>query len=364
MPPRTEFLTAESERGRRAIETVMSRSYAADLDAVPPKWAWARVVDGVPVSFIVIDPDRTMAFPDGDVRYAFIRDTATRSDRRREGHFRAIVTAACEALAAAGVPLVITHGRAPLYRPLGFDVFTHHSGVFTTPELIERRLGAEMPPGAEERLSVDAAPYVKPDLLLVTEAAVESLSQARAVLQAAAHLARQRGRPRILFEHPSAPSYGSRYPIHPSLETPLTALARACGASVRLQGADPEGRSIPDADWIRVLDGPAFLRAVVPHLGIEDPLPDGAVGVLTEAGDATIRAQGGELEIHDGAGAGVSEVRWPAAALAQLVTGYQPAEVLCALRDTSLPRPAFDLLSALFPRRWRFSRNEDWTYSQ
>ena len=91
MPHRTEILTAETEPGRRAIEKVMAWSYVAELDVVPPEWAWARVVDGVPVSFIVIDPHRAMTFPGGDVRYGFIRDVATRSDRRREGHFRAIV---------------------------------------------------------------------------------------------------------------------------------------------------------------------------------------------------------------------------------------------------------------------------------
>jgi hypothetical protein len=364
MPHRIEILTAETERGRRVIETVMAQSYAADRDAVPPKWAWARVVDGVPVSFILVDPDCSMAFPGGDVRYAFIRDVATRSDRRREGHFRAILTAACDALAAAGVPWVVTHGRAALYRPFGFDVFTHHSGIFITPGLIERRLGTEAPPGAEEALSVEAASHVKPDLLLVTEAAAGTLVEARGALQAAAHLARQRGKSQILFEHPPAPSYGSRYPIHPSPDTPLTSLARACGASVRLQGADPEGRAIPHADWIRVLDAPAFLRSVVPHLGIARPLPHGGVGVATEVGEVTIHTRDGELAIRDGVEAGGPVARWPGVALAQLVTGGQPAEVVCALHDTALPHQALDLLSALFPRRWRFTRNEDWTYAQ
>lgn len=63
MPHRTEILTAETEQGRRAVEMVMARSYVADWDAVPPGRAWARVVDGVPVSFIVIDSHRAMAFP-------------------------------------------------------------------------------------------------------------------------------------------------------------------------------------------------------------------------------------------------------------------------------------------------------------
>jgi hypothetical protein len=53
-----EFLTAETRQGRLAIEEVMQHSYVADVDSVPAQWAMARVVDDVPVSFIVVDPDR------------------------------------------------------------------------------------------------------------------------------------------------------------------------------------------------------------------------------------------------------------------------------------------------------------------
>jgi hypothetical protein len=93
-------------------------------------------------------------------------------------------------------------------------------------------------------------------------------------------------------------------------------------------------------------------------------VPDGDVGVVTEVGDATIRAHGGELAVRAGVEAGTPAVHWPGAALAQLVTGYQSSEVVCALHPPPLPRQALDLLSVLFPPRWRFSRNEAWTYSQ
>jgi hypothetical protein len=64
------------------------------------------------------------------------------------------------------------------------------------------------------------------------------------------------------------------------------------------------------------------------------------------------------------AGVGPEAVRvaWPSSALAQLVTGYRSANVLSAVRNTALPAEIGNLLEALFPQRWRFSRNESWTY--
>ena len=91
MTQKIEYLTAETEPGRLALQEVMEHSYNADTAQVPAQWALARVVDGVPVSFILVDPNRQMSFSGGDVRYGFICDVATREDRRREGHFRAIM---------------------------------------------------------------------------------------------------------------------------------------------------------------------------------------------------------------------------------------------------------------------------------
>ena len=249
---RVEYLTAETEQGRAAIREVMDRSYQADIERIPPGWARVRLVDGVPVSFILIDPDRRIDLMAGEMRYAFIADAATRTDRRGEGHFRATLDEAFARLRDADIPLVITHGRVDLYRRFGFDVFTHHCGIFARASRIEAHLGLKHPPQARERLRTMDAPYVHPNLLVVEEATgigassgVESLPAARTVLQAAAAIARERGRERILFEHPAAPSYGSRYPIYSSLETPLTSLARTCGALICVQGAGARGRRCP-----------------------------------------------------------------------------------------------------------------------
>ena len=67
-----QIITAETERGRDAINEVMANSYHADIADVPAAWARVTLVDGVPVSFILVDPDRRMDHPSGDIPYAFM----------------------------------------------------------------------------------------------------------------------------------------------------------------------------------------------------------------------------------------------------------------------------------------------------
>jgi len=59
---------------------------------------------------------------------------------------------------------------------------------------------------------------------------------------------------------------------------------------------------------------------------------------------------------------GAAQLKWPSSALAQLVTGYRSVEVLSAIHNTPLSVEAMTLPEVLFPRRWRFSRNESWTF--
>ena len=358
-----EILTAETERGRRAIEEVMRRSYVADIDSGPAAWARVLIVDDEPVSFIVVNPDRWMEYPGQDLRYAFICDVATREDRRGEGYFRYIMAHTFSSLRAAGIPLVITHGRYQLYRRFGFDVFTHHSGIFTRADQIEARLGIQVPEGVDHLVAIDESGYTLEDLLLVTDVRATTFVESRIALQVAAAEARKRQKNRILFEYPPAPSYGSPYPIYASVETPFSVLARTCGAQVCLQGADPERGSIPDADWIKVLDGAAFLRAALSGLADSSgSLPDGVVGLDTDAGAATIESGDRGVQVTEGLSPEAVRVAWPSSALAQLVTGYRSASVLSAIYNTTLSTEIGDLLEALFPKRWRFSRNESWTY--
>ena len=358
-----EVLTADTKQGQRAVLEVMAHSYTADMESAPASWVRALVVDGVPVSFIVVNPDRQLEHPGGDLRYAFICDVATREDRRGEGYFRQLMTHTFSSLRAAATSLVVTHGRCQLYRRFGFDVFTHHCGIFATPELIERNLGTHIPEGAEQILTVEEGQHLHDDLLLVTDVRAEDLTESRAALEMAAALARERNKTRILFEHPAAPSYGSRYPIYPSLETPLVILARACGARVCTQGASPESEPIPDADWIAVLDAASLLdQTLQGRQATTLALPEGAVCFDTDTGPVTIESRWESLAVSNQIKTDAIRVEWPASALAQLVTGYRSIEALCTIHRTSIPARTIALLGMLFPRRWRLSRNESWTY--
>jgi len=359
-----EYLTAETEPGRAALAEVMEHSYTASWEGIPPEWARVRLADGVPVAFILVDPDRQMEFPQGDLRYAFICDVATREDRRHEGHFRGLMEDTFERLYTAGHCLVITHGRYPLYRRFGFDVFTHHSGIFVTPEQVERALGAGPSPADKDLLVVEERGRFQEGLLLVSDIKAKSPEQYPEVLRAAAALARERARTRILFEHPAAPSYGSRYPMYHSPDTPFAALARACGAQFVLQGADPEGGTIPDADWIKVLDATTLIREVLLcRQPVLRPLPAAAVSLDTDAGLVAFYSTAGGVSVSAQLQLGMQRVPWPSAALAQLVTGYQPIDAICATHDAPLPANARELLGTLLPPCWRFSRNESWVYS-
>ncbi|MBN2007177.1 MAG: GNAT family N-acetyltransferase [Anaerolineae bacterium] len=365
-----QILTAETAAGRDAITEVMARSYQTDVDSFPPEWAMARVVDGVPVSFILIEPDHIMQFPKGNLHYAFICDVATRDDRRREGHFHALMEFTFERLRAAGIPLVVTHGRCQLYRRFDFTVFTHHCGLMITPEQITRHLGAGEVEEAASYLEIETRGIVD-DLLLVTGVqvgpdAAESVgdsADAILALQAAAALAQEHHKSRILFEYPPAPSYGSRYPTYAALENPLAALVCTCGGQRCIQGADPESGRIPDADWIKILDLTAFLQKTI--LCLEIPLDLSlCVTFETDAGEATLICAPGTLAVVPGPVGGAVPVRWPASALAQLATGYQSAAALDARYGSELDPDTLNALHGLFPPTWRLSRNESWVYEK
>jgi hypothetical protein len=360
-PHKIEYLTADTERGRQAIREVMQHAYDADLDAILPAWAIARLVDGVPVSYILIVPDKELDLGRG-VRYAFVNDVATREDRRMEGHFRGLMEHAYDRVRQAGMPLLLLHGRYPLYRRLGFDVFTHHSGIYVTPEQVERTLGTDHAKEGRPFLAVEEHPSFREELLVVTEVKAQSWAEYRAALLAAAAIAREQDKERILFEYPPAPC-ASRYRAYDSPETPLTTLARTCGAEMRVQGADPEGSAVPDADWIKVLDAVELVQGALdglPEAGVE--LPEGTVALQTDAGSVTLSSLDGEASARAGIEPGAPIIHWPSSALAQMVTGYRSAEMLGVLHDIEIPPEALTLLQALFPRRWRFSRNESWVF--
>jgi hypothetical protein len=355
----TRIVTTETEEGRAAAEEVMARSYRAELGAVPPAWERALVVDGVPVSFVVVNPDGAVALPGGRLRAAWVRDVATREDRRREGHFRRLMEMTSADLCAAGVFLLTLHGSCRYYRPLGFCVCTHHCGLFATPDAIEQRLGAAPEEVREDLLEVEDDPSLVSDLLVCDVRAWTS-ADAAAALRAAAALARKQDKTRILFEHPR-----SDHTLHPSLETPFTEMARLCGAEMIVVAADPEGRRVDHADWYKVLDTYRFLRDAVPLRPVNaESLPRAAITFETEKGVATIRGSAEGVVVTEGAAPDGHRVGWPANAVGQLALGYLSAAALAAVHGTPIPLEPLALLDLVFPRWWRLSRNEAWVYGE
>jgi hypothetical protein len=104
----------------------------------------------------------------------------------------------------------------------------------------------------------------------------------------------------MIFEHPAAPSYGSRYPLYATLEAAFTEMAHTCGAEIRVQGADPEAGSIPDAGWIKVLDTATLVQKALCSLEQRDCLlPVGWVCFETEAGSVTIGSTGENVTMNE-----------------------------------------------------------------
>lgn len=356
-------VTAETDTGRSAIQEVMQHSYEADTSEVPAAWARARVVGDVPVSYILVDPHRAMEHPSGDLPYAFICDVATRNDRRHEGHFVALMNETLSALRNSGHALAVTHGRHQLYRQFGFSVFTHHCGIFLTAEQIERRLGVAKENAVSQYQAHHGGPFL-PDHLVLTEVTAVTLDDCKRVLRQAAHLAHSLGKLRICIEHPAAPSYGSRYPMHAALRTRLSALAQACGGELRIVRANPDIGHIPDADWIKVLDVAGLLRLVTRQTLVRSSSPI-MVTIETEDGTATLSVNRSGISIKDGAHETQYTLRCRSSILAQLVMSYLSfADAPRQFHEHAQPAHVVAVMNQIFHAAWRLSRNESWVYAR
>jgi len=367
-----EILTAQTDQGWAAVEQVMAHSCEADLSAVPPEWIRVLVEEDLPISFVAIDPNRQIEYPKGSVRYAFLSAGATREDLRGQGYFRQLLDDTYDELRAAGLPWII--GRLPYAAGLrfGFQVFTHNSAFVLRPEEIEQTFGGGRPENTDGMLTIDESPGVQEDLLVVTRERALSEAESVAALREAAWIARSRGKSRILFEHPPTPGPGSHYPIYPTRHTPLMVTAMAGGARVRIAGSEPDEdddetverqATVFRADMVRLLDLKTVLEQVLAVVGpAAGSCPSGSVAFDTEAGQATITVGADGPRVADGIAPGALLVPLPADAVAQMITGHRSASTLAYVHQKEIPREATALLDALFPRFWRFSRNESWVY--
>jgi GNAT superfamily N-acetyltransferase len=366
-----ETLTAESDGGRAAVAEIMALGGGeADLGGAPPEWVRVLAVDGTPVSFLAVDPNCRMEYPRGDVPYALLRAGATREDRRGQGHFRTLLEDTLAALRQAGIPWIV--GRLPygLGQLLGFAAFTNYSSFLLRPEEIEQTLAGGRPDGMEGRLTYAEFPDIQEDLLLVTDVDAQTEFECVQALREAAWIARSRGKARIVFEHPPAALPGSRYPIHDCRQTTLTMAAMTCFARVRITGADAdEEKEEVDhavaADMIRIVDLAEAVRLVTAASGVPSGhCPRGVVALDDAAGQATITVGPGSVEATPGLQAGAPVVPFSAAIMAQILTGYRSAKTLAYQAPSPIAGPAIEMLDCLFPRFWRFSRNEKWLSKQ
>ena len=292
------FLTAETEQGRRAIEEVMVHSYEEDIDRVPPGWAIARIVDGVPVSFALVDPNEPLLFPNGAIRRGFLRDIATREDRRLEGHFRATMQEVFDRLRLAKIHCSLDSRRVPAVPEIRFRRLhppprdLHSAGPDRTPSrtVMLPRMGKVLGGRRRPAQAIRSAPGHERN----------GRDGGRCQVRAAGR--RGHGRtPRKepdLFEYPPA---GRVSVGHVSLDSPFRSLALACGAQVRVEGGVPEGRPIPDGDWIKVLDAVGFVEEVIRLLApMATSLPSVHIGITCDAGDLTITSSAAGVTVSAG----------------------------------------------------------------
>ena len=363
----TEILTAETPQGREALQTVAEQAETPALPALPNEWRRVLVEDGRPAAMIAIDPDRRIAFPAGEVRYAWLAHASTTIARRSMAGklLGALIENAAGDLRQAGLPWMI--GRMPyeLGDQLGFRAFTHYSAIFARPEEVEQTVGSGRPQGYEDRIVVEQSPDFRKDYLVVTDAQAETEGEAIHVLREAAWVARSNGKARIYFEHPKAGLPGSVYPIHETRDSALTDIATACDARIRMNDSEGEAlnkdRVTLQTDMVRMTDLPTLLRQVLEVNGVDPATcPDGSIAFAVDEGIATLTVADGKLEVADVERNGAERIGFSAADIVQIVTGFRSATTQGYLDELEDPRKAMRFLDYLFPRFWRFSRCDRW----
>jgi hypothetical protein len=362
-----KYLTAESEAGREAIIEVMGLSFQDEISDHLKEWSIARIVDGTPVSFILIDPYKQMDFRGGKIRYAFIGDVATRKDRRSEGHFRGIMEHAFGKISENGITIVGIHGHSKLYRDrFGFNTFTYNQGIFATPEEIEMTLGVLNNSKQSESFEVLSGKFIHDDLLIVTDIKVMTINECKNVLQQAASIAKELGKNEILFEYPFSESTEAFYPAYKSIDFQLCRIAEVCGARRVLQGAFPESGPVSHGDWIMLLKPYELVKSIIELADDCSGVPSVGVNMAVDGSTLSINSTSGGIrvspELLDDSEA--DNMQCTTTDLVRLVTGYHSISELDSIRNLKISEIGLSFLDTLFPKTWRFSRNENWTYKQ
>lgn len=364
----SEILTAETDRGLAALDEISNRSRKKiNLSGLPGEWVRILMQGDKPVAYAAVDPDREIAYPKGSVRYAYLK-TLSRvpGSPAREAFLVDLLENLVGDLRSAGMPWII--GRLPfgLGQDLGFAAFTHYSCFILRPEEIEQTLGGRRAPNAADKITIQHDSDYQDDLLLVTDVRAETQEDCIDVLREAAWVARSNGKARILFEQPPVGLPGSDYAIHDTRQSILLDISMACHARVRVEASDAEmetdelGHTIP-TDMVRILSLPSLVGLVAEAAdGDLADSPNGSVAFDIPAGQATITTAEGRCEVVDEVAYGAELASFSAPAVAQILTGFRSATTQAYLDEVTIERDARRLLDRLFPRFWRFSRNEKW----
>jgi hypothetical protein len=261
------------------------------------------------------------------------------------------------------ITLAMTHGHSDLYRNrFGFSTFTYNQGVFATPAEIEERFGFSEKEESLGHFQTIENRYVHNDLLVVINIKVRTREDCKQVLQKAAALARDRGKARILFEYPFSSEHESVWPFCRSIDSPFLQMAELCGAHTLRQSASPDG-PVSHGDWVKLLRPYEFLEAV---LGLAEHLDEcvtGSANIIVDSLPVSIECTNDGIRVSDEQLANADELECTSTDLVRLVTGYHSISELAVINDCDLTEETLLFLDQLFPKTWRFSRNEDWIYT-
>ena len=365
MSQKIEYLSAETEAGKRAIYEVMEPSFREELNESLSEWSIARVVDDVPVSFVIIDPFRTLDFGSGKIRYAFVGDIATREDRRREGHFRSLMEYSFQKIKSSGIAVVLLHGRNDLYQNrFGFTTFTYHQGLFTSPARIRTFFHNETATDGVKQLKL-LSRGVYDDLLVVTDVEVATREDCVQLLKLSAETADHMGKDRILIEYPFHSERESTYPAFLSPNSLFTQFAEIVGVNIVRMAAYPEEGPVFHADWISIIDAYMLLLQTCSLAGDRQADIESSLNIIVQGQFVSIKCHENALSVSSERMPAAPTIELESEELARLFTGFYDIDDIAALKkEYELDSAAMDLLRALFPKTWRYSRNENWTYKQ
>ena len=183
------------------------------------------------------------------------------------------------------------------------------------------------------------------------------------MLRQSAALAQQQAKERILIEYPFNSSRERSYPFCMSAGSVFTDLAETIGANVVRTAAYPEEGPVYHGDWISVLDPSTLLSQATALADTAKGLPEAQVNIVAQEVCMAIQSDGRALKVSNLRLPNTETIELKSTELARLVTGFHTIDDYIATNARrEISGSVLELLRALYPKTWRYSRNENWTY--